>query len=141
MTAHDVTFHGRPAPTVLEPASPEQRAALAAANDDPEALRHVAARWPALLEAWAALAENAAGPVDSYAYARVGYHRGLDALRRSGWRGTGPVPASEEGNLGFLRSLNALRSAARAIGEDDEAERCRRFLDECDPDWSQHLDD
>ncbi len=141
MTTHDVTFHGRPSPTVLDSASEEQLAALDAAGDDPDALRRVAARWPTLLDAWASLAENAGDPVDSYAYARVGYHRGLDALRRAGWRGTGAVPVSEEGNLGFLRSLNALRSAASAIGEEDEAERCRRFLDECDPEWSLHLDD
>lgn len=140
MAVHDVTFHGRPTPTILEPPSGEQRAALAAAGDQ-DALRRVAARWPGLLEAWASLAENADDPVDSYAYARVGYHRGLDALRRSGWRGTGHVPATAEGNLGFLRSLNALRSAASAIGEEDEAERCRRFLDEAEPDWHRHLDD
>ena len=141
MPAHDVTFHGRPTPTVLEPPTDEQAAALERAGADREALRRVAARWPALLSAWAALAENAEGPVDSYAYARVGYHRGLDALRRAGWRGTGHVPADAGGNLGFLRSLNALRSAASAIGEEDEAERCRRFLDECEPDWAAHLDD
>ena len=40
--------------------------------------------------AWAVLAEQAladGAPVAAYAFARTGYHRGLDALRRSGWRG------------------------------------------------------
>ena len=47
--------------------------------------------------AWAALAEQAlvttrADDVTVYAYARVGYHRSLDLLRRNGWKGHGPVP-------------------------------------------------
>ena len=49
-------------------------------------------------------------------------------MRRAGWRGTGPVPWEHEPNQGFLRSLNMLARAAAAIGEDDEAERCRTFL-------------
>ena len=71
--------------------------------------------------------------MESYAFARVGYHRGLDALRRSGWKGHGPVPWSHEPNRGFLRCLNALQRAAAAIGETDEAERCAAFLLDCDP--------
>jgi hypothetical protein len=70
--------------------------------------------------------------VESYAYARVGYHRGLDALRRHGWKGHGPVPWAHRPNQGFLRSLFALGRAAAAIGETEEAHRCRAFLDECD---------
>jgi hypothetical protein len=64
----------------------------------------------------------------AYAFARTGYHRGLDQLRRSGWRGTGPIPWEHEPNRGFLRSLHALGEAAAALGEDDEAARCRAFL-------------
>jgi len=71
--------------------------------------------------------------MESYAFARVGYHRGLDALRRSGWKGHGPVPWSHEPNRGFLRCLNALQRAAAAIGETDEDERCAAFLKDCDP--------
>jgi hypothetical protein len=71
--------------------------------------------------------------VESYAYARTGYHRGLDALRRSGWRGHGPVPWSHEPNRGFLRAVHALGRAAAAIGEDDEARRCETLLLDCDP--------
>ena len=69
----------------------------------------------------------------AYAYARTGYHRGLDQLRRSGWHGTGPIPWEHEPNRGFLRSLYALGRAAAAIGEQDEAERCRAFLEDCSP--------
>jgi len=96
----------------------------------------VAARVPTSSAAWAALADRAfaAGSVvESYAYARVGYHRGLDALRRAGWKGHGPIPWAHEPNRGFLRSLQALGRAAAAIGESDEATRCRDFLRDSDP--------
>jgi len=96
----------------------------------------VAARVPTSSAAWAALADRAfaaGNTVESYAYARVGYHRGLDALRRAGWRGQGPVPWSHVPNRGFLRALAALGRAAEAIGEEAEIERCRQFLTDCDP--------
>jgi hypothetical protein len=96
----------------------------------------VAARYPASSAAWAALAEGAlaAGAhVEAYAYARTGYHRGLDSLRKAGWRGTGPVPWAHVPNQGFLRALYALGVAAEAIGEADEPERISHFLDDCDP--------
>ena len=67
-------------------------------------------------------------PVEAYAYARTGYHRGLDALRRSGWKGYGPVPWSHEPNQGFLRCLAALATAAGQIHETDEEHRCWTFL-------------
>ena len=70
--------------------------------------------------------------VESYAFARVGYHRGLDTLRRNGWKGHGPVPWSHEGNQGFLRCLIALGRAASAIGETEEVARIDAFLDDCD---------
>ncbi|MBV9292054.1 MAG: DUF3151 domain-containing protein [Frankiales bacterium] len=102
----------------------------------------VAARHPAVAAGWAALADAAfdrGAVVESYAYARVGYHRGLDALRRSGWKGHGPVPWSHEPNRGFLRCLHALGRAAAAIGEDDEAQRCAAFLHDCDPEATRAL--
>jgi hypothetical protein len=120
-----------PPPTLL-PDEPEPRAALAAGTDPAT----VAARFPTSSAAWAALADQAfdAGRVvESYAYARVGYHRGLDTLRRNGWKGHGPVPWSHEPNRGFLRALHALARAAAAIGETDEAERCSGFLRDSDP--------
>ncbi len=93
----------------------------------------VAAGHPGYCAAWAALAERAMAdgdPVAAYAYARTGYHRGLDQLRRAGWKGHGPIPWEHEPNRGFLRSLQQLAVAAAAIGEDDEAGRCRGFLRE-----------
>ena len=95
-----------------------------------------AAAHPSSSLAWAVLAEQAllvavgdpTRAVPAYAYARTGYHRGLDALRRAGWKGAGPVPWSHEPNRGFLRSLAALAQAAEAIGETDERARCAQFL-------------
>ena len=89
--------------------------------------------------AWATLAEQALGPtapiddVTAYAYARVGYHRSLDLLRRNGWKGHGPVPWEHEPNRGFLRALAALALAADRIGEAPEAQRCADFLRDSSP--------
>ncbi|RMI14038.1 DUF3151 domain-containing protein [Cellulomonas triticagri] len=118
-----------PEPTLLPPgADADARALLSGGSEPRDAAREV----PASSLAWALLAEAAlrdvGDPVAAYAYARTGYHRGLDALRRAGWRGRGPVPAAHEPNQGFLRALLALAEAAEAIGEDDEAERCTQFL-------------
>jgi hypothetical protein len=107
--------------------------ALLASGGDPVL---IASEHPTSSAVWAALAERAlerGAPVEGYAYARTGYHRGLDALRKAGWRGTGPVPWSHEPNQGFLRALHALSVAAATIDETDEAERCRTFLHDCDP--------
>ena len=97
----------------------------------------VAAAHPAASVAWATLAEDALADdkaVTAYAYARTGYHRGLDQLRRNGWRGFGPVPYFHEPNRGFLRCVAALARAADAIGETQEYARCLDLLDDCDPD-------
>jgi hypothetical protein len=125
MTTHE-NLLGGPAPTLI-PDEPAPREKLAAGADPAE----VAAQHPTSSLAWALLAERAlAGgrSIEGYAYARTGYHRGLDALRRSGWKGHGPVPWEHEPNRGFLRALHALGRAAGEIGEDDEAHRCRTFL-------------
>jgi hypothetical protein len=114
-------------PETLLPDQEEARTALES-GADPAA---VAARFPAYCAAWAALAERAltgGDAVTAYAFARTGYHRGLDQLRRAGWKGYGPVPWEHEPNQGFLRALAALAGAAAAIGEDDEAQRCQAFL-------------
>jgi hypothetical protein len=117
---------GGPPPTYL-PDNAKAAAVLRTATDPARA----AASYPAYCAAWAALAERALSggdPVAGYAYARTGYHRGLDQLRRAGWKGYGPIPWEHEPNRGFLRSLHLLAVAAAAIGEDDEASRCREFL-------------
>jgi hypothetical protein len=129
-------------PNLLAPPTrlPEDPAVarLAAGGDATE----VAASFPASSAAWATLAEQAlraSHPIEAYAYARTGYHRGLDALRRAGWKGNGPIPWSHEPNRGFLRAVHALGAAAAAIGETDEADRCQHLLDDSDPAASQAL--
>ncbi|MDQ4025818.1 MAG: DUF3151 domain-containing protein [Actinomycetota bacterium] len=106
-------------------------------TSDPELAAEVAREWPACLTAWAVLGEDALASgryVDAYAYFRVGYHRGLDGVRKAGWKGSGIVPWSHEPNRGFLRSLAGLGKAAEAIGEADEAARCEEFVRQLSPD-------
>ena len=111
--------------------------ALEAGTDDERraAVSGVVARWPRFLDAWARLSELARDDVEAYAAARVGYHRGLDRLRASGWRGSGYVRWVHQTNRGFLRALAGLERAAGRIGELDEQERCALFLRQLDPDW------
>jgi Protein of unknown function (DUF3151) len=135
-----VPFTTGPPETVLPPPPPEAAAGLQAALARPageqrDALALVVAAHPAYLDGWAHLAGLARDDVEAYAYARVGYHRGLDALRASGWRGSGYVRWAHPDNRGFLRALDALRAAAAAIGEEPEAERCAVFLRQLDPEW------
>ena len=128
---HPHNLLGEP-PATLLPATPDADAELAAGTPAAE----VAAHHPTVSAAWAALAEDAlAGgrTIEAYAYARTGYHRGLDALRRNGWKGFGPVPWSHEPNRGFLRCVTELAKAAEAIGETAEQERCTQLLRDCDP--------
>jgi Protein of unknown function (DUF3151) len=125
MDPHQNLLAGPPATRL--PDEPEPRGLLESGTD-PAA---VAAKYPTHSAAWADLADAAfarGAVVESYAYARVGYHRGLDALRRNGWKGHGPVPWEHAPNRGFLRSLHALGRAAAAIEENDEAGRCYQFL-------------
>ena len=120
-----------PEPTLL-PAETEVYAALDAGQ---EALDLVE-KHPTSSLLWAVLAEEAwteGRTIDSYAYSRVGYHRGLDSLRRNGWRGVGPIPWEHEPNRGFLRALYSLGRASAAIGEAEEPERIEKFLKDSDP--------
>ena len=126
-----------PPPTLLpeDPAAAELAAGSAPAD--------VVRAHPESPFAWAALAEEAeragADDVMTYAYARVGYHRSLDLLRRNGWKGHGPVPWSHEPNRGFLRALAALARAAGRIGETEEAQRCADFLRDSSPEAADAL--
>ncbi len=112
-----------------DPAATELSSGAAAAD--------VVRRHPASPVAWAAMAEKArdegADDVTIYAYARVGYHRSLDLLRRNGWKGHGPVPWEHEPNRGFLRCLAELALSARAIDETEEWDRCSQFLRDSSP--------
>ncbi|MBI9115864.1 DUF3151 domain-containing protein [Sanguibacter suaedae] len=118
-----------PAPAMLAEDHPDMTARSEVAGG--RAVADVARDHPASSYAWAVLAEDAldrGDDVTAYAFARTGYHRGLDFLRRAGWRGQGPVPAEHVPNQGFLRALLALAEAAELIGEVEEAERCVAFL-------------
>ena len=119
-------------PEVEAGARLELEAALA--SDDPRAaVAALVAADPRAIERWAAHGDLAGDVIDRYAAYRVGYHRGLDALRANGWRGSGYVRWSAPGNRGFLRCLLGLHLMAVEIGEDDEATRCAQFLLQLDP--------
>lgn len=124
--------------TILPPPDPADASRLAAAlalgsGERRAAVADVVAASPRFLDGWAALGDLGRDAIERYAAYRVGYHRGLDALRASGWRGSGFVRWSEPTNRGFLHSLRGLGEMAAAIGENDEAERCHTFLLQLDP--------
>jgi hypothetical protein len=126
--------------TVLPPEPAELSAALAAALDQPiERRRHAVAdvvrSAPTSSAAWAELGSLARDDIEAYACFRVGYHRGLDALRGAGWKGSGTVRWVHPSNRGFLHCLDGLRSTAGSIGEQAEEERCALFLRQLDPSW------
>ncbi len=124
-----------PAATTIE--EPDGSLEALAEAEDAADKQEVAARFPTCLAAWAELGQDALDdghPVEAYAFFRVGYHRGLDRIRKAGWRGKGAVAWSHPGNRGFLRSLKGLGDAAAAIGEQDEAARCDQFLRDLAPD-------
>ena len=119
-------------PETLLPENAEAQAELDAGTEPSE----VAAHHPTFSAAWAQLAERALDSgetIAAYAYARTGYHRGLDALRKAGWKGFGPVPWRHRPNQGVLRAIAVLAKAAGEIGESDEHERCRDLLNDSDP--------
>ena len=120
----------------VEPTDALTRLANASTRDDVAA---VVADYPRSLNGWATLGElvEADDRVGAYAFFRVGYHRGLDALRGAGWRGSGYVRWRHEENRGFLRALDGLGRMAAAIGESDEAARCSEFLHQLDPNWDR----
>ncbi len=129
-----------PPETVLLPESETILAELRAAIElDDEARRNavseVVANNPWSLFAWALLGDCGRDLIEAYAAYRIGYHRGLDALRQSGWRGSGYVRSNAPSNRGFLHALYGLGRAAAAIGETDEADRCQVFLNQLDPDF------
>ena len=107
-----------------------------------EELAGIVAAHPDSMDAWAELGErqeeaaaSILASVTAYACFRIGYHRGLDALRKNGWRGAEMVRWLDEPNRGFLRCLAGLQRLAGRIGEHDEEARCAEFLLQLDPDW------
>lgn len=125
-------------PNLLAPAVvvelPEDPALAEIQETGREGFLEVVRRHPESCLCWALLAEGCLrnddlnSTVAAYAYARTGYHRGLDQLRRNGWKGQGAVPWEHEPNRGFLRALGALAIAAGRLGETEELERCTQFL-------------
>lgn len=139
MTSIDLSGSGPPE-TVLAPVPDDWAAGLAAALALPEAeqrdaMSALAATYPGFLDAWAHLGRLGRDVMESYSAFRVGYHRGLDALRQSGWRGSGYVRWEHETNRGFLMALAGLQRCAEEIGETAEDERCATFLRQLDPNW------
>jgi len=102
-------------------------------DDARAAVSSFVATHPRSLEGWAAHGDLGRDVMDRYAAYRVGYHRGLDALRANGWRGSGYVRWAAPCNQGFLRCLLGLHLMASEIGEDDESTRCAQFLVQLDP--------
>jgi hypothetical protein len=131
---------GGPPETVLPPESTEIRHLVdqvwKSATDSSSLLSEaelLVQKSPRSSAAWAAVGVCTTSTIGKYAAFRVGYHRGLDALRANGWRGSGFVRWTEAGNVGFLRCLLGLAVMAHHIGEDDEATRCEQFLLQLDP--------
>jgi hypothetical protein len=127
-----------PPRTVLPAENATVERALREALDEPEQQRRemvarIVAANPRSMTAWAALAGLGRDDIERYAAYRVGYHRGLDALRANGWRGSGYVRWADETNRGFLRCLRGLQQMAAVIGERDEAERIALFMQQLDP--------
>ncbi|MFT3875926.1 MAG: DUF3151 domain-containing protein [Propioniciclava sp.] len=133
------------APAVGRTELPEDPALAEILGGDQGDFLEIVSRHPDSSLGWALLAEGALsaeslqGDLSAYAFARTGYHRGLDALRRAGWRGTGPIPWAHEPNRGFLRALWALARAAQRIGETSEYQRCVDFLAEASPEAHAEL--
>lgn len=122
-----------PPETVLPPTPAELLHALKQAAGSSSALNGVVARHPRSSLVWAELARATDDPIARYAFYRVGYHRGLDSLRANGWRGSGYVRWAHEGNRGVLSCIAGLARSAAEIGESDEAERCRLFVRQLEP--------
>ncbi len=124
--------------TVLPSPDPADAERLAAALAQPELQRReavaaVVAASPKFLDGWAELGDLGRDTIERYAAYRVGYHRGLDALRANGWRGSGYVRWEAPTNRGFLRCLRGLGEMASEIDETDEASRISTFLLQLDP--------
>src|ERR1700759_1313461 len=99
---HENLLAGPPATRLPDETDPR---GMLDSGTDPAA---VAAKYPTHSAAWADLADAAfarGAVIESYAYARVGYHRGLDALRRNGWRGPGAGPGEDGPHRGFPPSF------------------------------------
>ncbi|MGB2757984.1 MAG: DUF3151 family protein [Acidimicrobiia bacterium] len=133
----DVHLTPKPPESILSEEPPAIAEAISDAAGERAALEAIAATYPRSMQVWAALATTAPTTIERYAFARVGYHRGLDRLRAEGWRGVGYVRYEHPSNRGFLDCLRQLQTASDEIGETDEAQRCADFLRQLDPEHRQ----
>ena len=111
----------------------EKLAAAAPGQPGRGIVAEVVVQHPTSLNAWAEYGDRARDDLERYMAYRIGYHRGLDALRQNGWRGSGYVRWRNESNRGFLRCLAGLARLASLIGDAGEADRCLTFLAQLDP--------
>ena len=141
--SHEVSLSNNgPPETVLPAENPLAIESLYEALQAPkaqirDAIAEVIADWPNNLLAWATLGDFGRDQVESYAAYRVGYHRGLDRLRQSGWKGSGFVLWDKTENLGFLRCLVGLAELSNEIGDTEESDRCFHFLKQLDPSYQK----
>jgi len=123
----------------LPPDLPERTEALAkakTAQNPKSALNDIMQQAPDFIAGWAALGKIAFDQkeyVEAYAYYRVGYHRSLDKLRGSNWRGAGLVSYDHEPNQPFFHAVEGLMRVSAVFGDIREAERCAQMLLDADP--------
>tara|TARA_B110000014_G_scaffold219441_1_gene174981 strand:+ start:561 stop:1001 length:441 start_codon:yes stop_codon:yes gene_type:complete len=98
-------------------------------------LNRIAGMYPSSIQVWKTIAQYGRDIIESYAAYRVGYHRGLDALRKNGWRGSGYVRWMHQSNQAFLTCLSGLQIISEEIGDQEESDRCFVFLLQLEPDW------
>lgn len=127
-------------PEHVLPPPPDLLSGALRASTNRDDVVSVVADFPTWSLGWAALGDHGRDTVERYAAYRVGYHRGLDMMRQSGWRGSGYLRWAQESNRGFLRCLVGLHDAAAEIGEHGEVERIDTFIDQLDPAWDRNVD-
>ncbi len=139
---NDVTISRQgPPETILPPEDPKISNLLEAAigTEDTHkrrgALNQVAEMYPTSISVWKTIATYGRDTMESYAAYRVGYHRGLDALRKNGWRGSGYVRWAHPSNQAFLECLSGLQIVSERIEDFEESERCKLFLLQLEPNW------
>ncbi len=91
--------------------------------------------YPDSIAIWTQLGVLSPERMKGYAFFRLAYHRGLDALRKNGWRGSGFVRWEHPSNQSFLRALHGLQMLSKEIGDDEESARCHHFLLQLEPRW------
>ncbi|MBM4554480.1 DUF3151 family protein [Rhodococcus hoagii] len=77
--------------------------------------------------------------MDSYAYARVGYHRGLDALAPGGVARRRPGAVRPQPTAASCAPCTRWARGA-GIGESEEVERIRTFLRDSDPPAAEEIE-